>query len=130
MQGYCINSGCQVFALAVSGFGSDFSTSQDAGFESDFVSWVTNANIANDGLHNPVRSFFWNGWDPSSYGRLSPWPDQLQRFFTRTSRLEAAPLPPKMPSFKIELILLRRIPRDKREMVLEDKSHRKFPTYR
>ena len=34
------------------------------------MSWVTNANIANDGLHNPVSSFFWNGWDNSSYGAL------------------------------------------------------------
>ena len=68
LQGYCTNGQCRTFAIAVSGFGSPFKTSQDSGFESDFVSWVTNANVANDGLHNPVSSFFWNGWDNSSYG--------------------------------------------------------------
>lgn len=69
MQGFCVNSQCRVFPLAVTGFGSPFATAQDSGFESDLASWLTNANIANDGLHNPVTSFFWNGWDPESYGK-------------------------------------------------------------
>lgn len=72
MQGYCVNQQCNVFALSVSGFGTPFATSQDSGFASDFANWVTNANIANDGLHNQVRSFFWNGWDPTSYGERLP----------------------------------------------------------
>lgn len=75
MQGFCVNSQCKTFAIAVSGFGSPFLTAQDTGFESDLASWLTNANIANDGLHNQVSSFFWNGWDPTSTGKspsLSP----------------------------------------------------------
>lgn len=69
VQGYCINSQCTIFPLAVSGFGTAFNTSQDAGFESDLFDWLTNANAANDRQHNVVSSFFWNGWDTSSYGQ-------------------------------------------------------------
>jgi len=74
LQGYCVNTQCTKFAIAISGFGSPLTTAQDAGFESDLAAWLTNANVAKDGLHNPITSFFWNGWDASSYGEPSLHP--------------------------------------------------------
>ncbi len=52
LQGYCSDTDCQQFPVAIGEFGSRFKLAEDLAHLQDFTKWLNAEGAAADGLHN------------------------------------------------------------------------------
>lgn len=64
--GYCVNSNCHRFPVAIGEFGSRFTDNRDLQFFNSFASYLNNTNDANDGKHQPIYNWFYWSWNANS----------------------------------------------------------------
>jgi aryl-phospho-beta-D-glucosidase BglC (GH1 family) len=65
-QGYCTNSQCHIFPVAVGEFGSKFDDAKDRLSMNDIARYFNNQGALNDGKHMPITDWFYWSWNANS----------------------------------------------------------------
>ncbi|MDP1880662.1 MAG: cellulase family glycosylhydrolase [Parachlamydiaceae bacterium] len=65
-QGYCSESICKTFPIAVGEFGSRFSEEKDIESLNDLAKYFNNTGELADGKHQPITNWFYWSWNPNS----------------------------------------------------------------
>jgi len=79
-QGYCSRSNpnnCHQFPVVIGETGTTFALQADQQQMADFALYLNNQGAGNDGLHNPISSWFWWAWNANS-GQFLPFGYTLQ----------------------------------------------------
>eukprot|EP00891_Asterochloris_glomerata_P000143 jgi/Astpho2/143/fgenesh1_pg.00004_%23_47_t len=71
-KGYCGSGSCHQFAIVIGEFNLNLGEAGDQAFGASLALYMNNEGAANDGVHNPITSFFQWAWDAdadSTFGR-------------------------------------------------------------